>query len=74
MRYRSLPAILLLAGCAMAPKVEPVVNSCPPVRAYSQEFLNAAADELDSIANRAPHIAQMIVDYGAERRALRTCR
>lgn len=74
MRLKMLAVVLLLAGCAMAPKVEPVVNSCPPVKAYSQEFLDAAADELDSIASSAPHIAQMITDYGAERRALRTCR
>jgi len=73
MRYRILAAALLVAGCAMAPKVEPVVSSCPPVRQYSQDFLNAAADELTEIRDRAPHVAQMITDYGAERKALKAC-
>lgn len=72
MRILAILCAVALAGC-MSTKLQPVVNSCPPIVAYSPDFQHQAGDELAEIKGIAPHIAQMIVDYGAERKALRTC-
>jgi hypothetical protein len=59
----------LLAGCVTersdgAP--------CPPVVAYSREFLARAADELDSLPIGSA-IEQMLVDYQVMRDQARAC-
>ena len=63
-------AASLLAGCATersdgAP--------CPPVVAYSREFLARAADELDSLPTGSA-IEQMLADYQVMRDQARACR
>jgi hypothetical protein len=72
MRHIILLGLLLVGGC-MSTKLEPVVQSCPPLVTYNHGFQAATAKELKAIAGEAPHVAQMITDYGAERRALATC-
>ena len=62
-------AASLLAGCATersdgAP--------CPPVVAYSREFLARAADELDSLPAGSA-IEQMLADYQVMRDQARAC-
>lgn len=47
--------------------------TCPTIRGYSAAFQAAAARELDTIDKTAPHLAQMISDYGVERDAIREC-
>ena len=66
---RALMALLLLSACAPAP----VVSACPPVKPYSAEFQSQAAAELEAIKYTAPHVAEMITDYGTERAMLRAC-
>lgn len=66
---RALLVLLLLSACAPAP----AVNACPPVKPYSAEFQLVAAAELEAIKSTAPHVAEMITDYGAERAMLRAC-
>lgn len=64
---RWLPLVLLLGACTAT------VSSCPPVVPYSKEFQMRAQAQLATIDPASP-VAQMIVDYGQERAALRACR
>jgi hypothetical protein len=62
-------AASLLAGCATersdgAP--------CPPVVAYSREFLGRAADELDSLPAGSA-IEEVLADYQVMRDQARAC-
>jgi hypothetical protein len=59
----------LLAACATAPSDG---ASCPPVVAYSQEFLARAADELDRLPPGSA-IEQMLADYQVMRDQARAC-
>jgi type IV pilus biogenesis protein CpaD/CtpE len=63
-------AASLLAGCATAPSNG---APCPPVVAYSREFLARAADEFDSLPIGSA-IEQMLVDYQVMRDQARVCR
>ncbi|TXH35323.1 MAG: hypothetical protein E6Q98_16150 [Rhodospirillaceae bacterium] len=71
--------ILALACCSLSAcyplRVTPVISDCPALVDYPPEYQEAAADELRQLkqANHAPHIRQMITDYGAERKALEKC-
>lgn len=63
---------LLLAACASwgdKPDVSPV--TLPPLVQYSPEFQKAAADELSTIQTKAPHVAQLVTDYGKLRCAIK---
>ena len=62
-------AVSLLAGCA----TEPTDGSpCPPVVAYSREFLARAAVELDSLPAGSA-IEQMLADYQVMRNQVPVC-
>ena len=45
---------------------------CPPIVAYSREFLARAADELDSLSAGSA-IEQMLADYQVMRDQARAC-
>jgi hypothetical protein len=60
----------LLAGCATAPSDG---SPCPPVVAYSRDFLAGAADELASLPAGSA-IEQMLADYQVMRDQARACR
>ena len=62
-------AASLLAGCATEPSDG---SPCPPVVAYSREFLARAADELDSLPPGFA-IEQMLADYQVMRDQARVC-
>lgn len=60
---------LALAGCAHGA----AITCGPPLKQYSKEFQAKAADEYEAIEPSAPHITQMVDDYGLERTAIRAC-
>jgi hypothetical protein len=60
----------LLAGCATARSDG---GACPPVPAYSREFLARAAGELERLPPGAA-IEQMLADYQVMRDQVRVCR
>ena len=62
-------AASLLAGCATARSDG---APCPPVVAYSREFLARAAGELDSLPAGSA-IEQMLADYQVMRDQARAC-
>jgi type IV pilus biogenesis protein CpaD/CtpE len=62
-------ATSLLAGCA--PERSDGAP-CPPVVAYTQDFLRRAADELDSLLPGSA-IEQMLADYQVMRDQARAC-
>ena len=62
-------AVSLLAGCATERSDS---APCPPVAAYSRDFLARAADELDSLAAGSA-IEQMLADYQVVRDQARAC-
>jgi hypothetical protein len=59
----------LLAGCATARSDG---GGCPPVPAYSREFLARAAVELERLPPGAA-IEQMLSDYNVVREQLKVC-
>jgi hypothetical protein len=59
----------LLAACATAPSDG---APCPPVVAYSREFLARAADELERLPSGSA-IEQMLADYQVMREQARAC-
>ena len=65
--------VLLAVGACTPINIKPVASNCQATVTYTPEFQNAAADELGAMANHYPHVSQMIVDYGAERKALKAC-
>jgi hypothetical protein len=60
--------LLLLAACKQGGAI-----TCPTLRGYSPAFMAAAARELEGLSRSAPHVAQMLNDYGVERDAIREC-
>jgi uncharacterized lipoprotein YajG len=62
-------AASLLAGCATAASD---VSPCPPVVAYSPEFLARAANELDVLPSGSA-TEQMLADYQVMRDQARAC-
>lgn len=60
-----------LGGCATAPS-ERLKVVTPKLKAYSPQFQQATADELDHIQDTAPHVVEMINDYGQLRAAIRS--
>jgi len=62
-------ATSLLAGCATARSDG---GGCPPVPAYSREFLARAADELERLPSGSA-IEQMLNDYAVMRDQARAC-
>lgn len=62
-------AASLLAGCATDPSDR---SPCPPVVAYSREFLARAADELNLLPPDSA-IEQMLADYQVMRDQARMC-
>lgn len=66
-------SIVLLVGCVSDNAKTAIVQNCPPLKTYSADYQAAAADELLAMGDRFPHVSAMIVDYGAERAALRAC-
>lgn len=63
--------MILLTGCAAA--VSKPVIVCPPVVEYDAEFLNRAADEVDSLPAQSA-IEAMLADYSVMREQSRSCR
>jgi hypothetical protein len=63
-------ATSLFAGCAMARSDG---GGCPPVPAYSREFLARAAGELQHLPPGAA-IKQMLMDYQVVRDQMQACR
>ena len=59
----------LLAGCATARSDG---GGCPPVPAYSGEFLARAADEVGRLPVGSA-VEQMLADYGVMREQARVC-
>lgn len=49
------------------------VITCPPMKQYSKQFQEQAAREYELVLKIAPHLTQMIDDYGVERDAIRAC-
>lgn len=60
--------LFALTGCRAGGAI-----TCPTVRVYSPAFLKATSAELDMIEKNAPHVVQMLNDYGVERDAIRKC-
>jgi hypothetical protein len=62
----SFVLLLLLAACRPGTAL-----TCPPLIPYAADFQKRAMAELDAIA--APHLEQMLNDYGVTRDAIRAC-
>lgn len=63
-------AMSLLAGCVTT---HSDAGACPPVPAYSREFLARAAGELERLPTSGA-IEQMLADYQVMRDQARVCR
>ena len=63
-------ATTLLAGCATARSDG---GACPPVPAYSREFLARAAGEVEQLPAGSA-VEQMLADYKVMRDQARVCR
>ncbi|EDP61594.1 hypothetical protein BAL199_07908 [alpha proteobacterium BAL199] len=63
-------ATSLLAGCATARSDG---GGCPPVPAYSREFLARAAEEMERLPAGSA-VEQMLTDYWVLREQARSCR
>lgn len=59
---------LLLTACEQGGAI-----TCPTLRGYSPAFMAAAAHEFEGLVHNAPHVVQMLNDYGVERDAIREC-
>lgn len=69
LRILGLAAIaVLVAGCPKSGGI-----ACPPLKQYSKEFQAAAAREYEAVEASAPHLVQMVDDYGLSRAAIRAC-
>ena len=68
---------LLTSGCVTAnSRLDRVIASCPPLKAYSKEFLIQVADQLSEV--RAAHgddaaLQVIVTDYSVTRDFIRTC-
>lgn len=60
--------VLLLAACKQGGAI-----TCPTLKGYSPAFLADSARELEGLDRNAPHVAQMLNDYGVERDSIREC-
>lgn len=69
MRWLLIP---VLAFTLMAGQCTPT-TSCPPLKAYSKEFLAETAKEVELIAATSPHVMKMLRDYGVNRDQIRAC-
>lgn len=69
--------ILFVLACLpllMAAKCDPGAEvTCPAAKQYSHAFLAELDKELDVVADKAPHIVQMLGDYDVTLRAIRAC-
>lgn len=73
---RNLITVLALAPFLMAGLTEcdpKAAITCPPLKQYSKAFQAAAAAEYEAVEKTAPHLVQMIDDYGVSRDAIRAC-
>ena len=50
-----LTLLLLLPACVK-------VNSCPPIKEFTQEYRNALADELVAMQTEYPNAAEAVID------------
>jgi hypothetical protein len=50
-----LTLILLLTACVK-------VNSCPPIKEFTQEYRNALADELVAMQEEYPNAVEAVID------------
>lgn len=64
----ALAPFLLAAKCERGSSI-----TCPPLKQYSAQFQAAAAAEYEKVELQAPHLMQMIDDYGVTRDAIRAC-
>ena len=69
--------IIALVACLpllMAAKCQPGAQiTCPAPKTYSKSFLAEVDKELDVVADKAPHVMQMLSDYDVTLRAIRAC-
>jgi hypothetical protein len=70
MRRLALIFAALLAVTACKPGA---VVTCPSLKQYSAAFQKEAAREYALVEKMAPHLMQMVDDYGVERSAIRAC-
>ncbi|MFZ5674268.1 MAG: hypothetical protein ACOZAM_15005 [Pseudomonadota bacterium] len=59
---------VLVAACPKGAAI-----TCPPLKQYSKAFQAAAAREYAAVEASAPHLVQMVDDYGVSRAAIRAC-
>lgn len=64
----ALPIVLAVSGCPKGGAI-----TCPTFVGYSDAFLAATEKEIAKIENDAPHVVEMLNDYGVERDAIREC-
>ena len=64
----SLLPVLMAGQCSPGARV-----TCPSLKQYSPEFQAAAGAELQMILDKAPHVVEMINDFGVTRNAIRAC-
>jgi hypothetical protein len=71
---RKILWVLACVPLLMAAKCDPGAEiACPSAKNYSRQFLSEVDKELDVIADKAPHVMQMLADYDVTLRAIRSC-
>lgn len=66
-----LPSVLTMAAFSLAACQTAGGGGCPPLVTYSHTFQKQAARELQGAKQSAPHVAQLVIDYGKLRDACR---
>lgn len=71
---RALMMLVAALPLLMAAKCERgAAITCPALKPYSREFQAAAEAEYAAVEKTAPHLVQMIDDYGVSRAVVRAC-
>jgi hypothetical protein len=71
---RKILCVLACLPLLMAAKCQPgAAITCPAPKTYSRAFLGDVDKELDMVADKAPHVMQMLADYDVTLRAIRAC-
>lgn len=63
--------IALIAVTSSLTACQTTSGGCPPLISYSSSFQKQAAQELRTVRQTAPKVAQLVVDYGKMRDACR---
>jgi hypothetical protein len=73
-RFNDLASLSFVAVIAMGlVRCDGAAITCPTLKKYSTEFMQAAGKELTQIQTSAPHVAILVDDYGVDRDAIRKC-